>query len=291
MKKLYQLVFDRFLFVPRAPESLALFRIILCLGCLSLSVVAYGYVFQVKTGLPWRPIGVFNLLDGPIDPESLQILFKVWIALLVLVLFGLFTRISTIFLFIVFTFMIGHPNNFGMVNHNSNMLIIVLFVMCFSRWGDVISLDQKIFKIKAKEKSWHYGWPLAMAILIAVFSMFTLGVQKFYFQGLNWALSDGFYISLFLNKSKPPLTQFILDSPVWFSMILAFFSLVVVELLAPLALLRKFSLVYPLIWASFHFTVTLTLGGHRMFWTQIFIYSAFYLVFFDTRISKFFRAQ
>lgn len=223
----------------------------------------------------FKPIGVFHLLSQPISVHYLLLIYKVWILLCCLFFFGFLTRWVAPFWFLSTVVVLGYGSNFGNISNSTQMLVLASFVLSLSYCSDRVSLDALMRRPVVRD-SWDYFWPKRMLQVLVVMSLFVLGLQKLYFQGLDWIFSDKLYLTIFANPVQTEFSVWLLGQPLWLTQLFAFMTVFVVELLAPLALISPFHYIYPLIWSSFHLGIWLTFGGFKMFFSQIAVYMCFY---------------
>lgn len=225
------------------------------------SYVAFQFnVFPPDFFLSWQPISFFQLLEGPLPEYVLVALRYVWFFSLVFAGIGVFKKVLCPLGAVAGVIALGHHYNFGNVYHGTHLYIGAVVLTCFFPKK---TLSPKLF--------------LSMMKFFVVFVMCLTGIQKLYYGGgLDWAFSDAFYMRIASNPFHPFLAKKVLEGPLWFSQFLGGYSLIVVELLSPLALLnRRFGRLYFFIWSTFHLGVTLIFTNHFMFYSQIFVYSVF----------------
>ena len=266
-------IFDS-LFVKRSPYSLAFFRIIITSYLLYFHQLVWDRLIYAIQSTSFQPIGIFKTLPHPISVENLRFIYFAWILFLFFVFIGFASRYTTAILFFLSLIVLGYSSNFGKVVHDTHMILMSLLVLAVSRHADVLSLDSVLYE-KRKEKSWHYGWPLRFLQIYVVVSLTTLGMQKILQQGLVWAFSDKFYLTVYTHPSSGLLHEWFIGLPIWVSMLAAASALLVFELFSPLALFYPFNCVYPFFWSAMHVGVTLLFGGHKMFFSQIAVYFCF----------------
>jgi hypothetical protein len=236
------------------------FRVLLFIGATLFIYIRSGSALEGFYD-NWSPISFFKLLDGPLSPQVLTGFKSGWL------IFGILAGLNICFNWtskLAFTFgtlFLGYEYNFGYVYHSTQVYLIAMFIMAFA----------------PQDSNGKKFWHLSIVKLWVVFVMLITGLQKLYYGGgFKWAFSDSFYIKIFNLPYHTPFAQYVLDSPVIISQILAIFALVVVELAAPLSLKSKrWGILYFFIWTSFHPLVTLVFGRHFQFYSQVFVYSAF----------------
>jgi len=138
---------------------------------------------------PSSPVGVFSLLQHLLQfTETSFPLF--WISLLLIaalvtLMFGLFTRISTLMVFICGAVLFSWDSSFGKITSKYVLhCSIIPFWMLFSRWGETYSVDAWIRRVlglpvtKPDTTSWQYIWPMrAVLVSISIF-YFSAGYMK-----------------------------------------------------------------------------------------------------------------
>lgn len=232
-------------------------------------------LFVPNTNVEFEPLGIFRFLSEPVPLQTLDIIYTCWLTSCVFVFAGLFTRVISPLWFLLCVFILGYNNNFGSISNSTQLIVLASLVLSLSRSADKLSLDSILFKIKPRD-SWSYFWPKMTLKLLVIHSLFTVGFQKIYLQGLDWVFSDKLYLTIFVNPVHTDLGEWVLSQPLWVSQLLAFYVMFITELLSPLALFKPFNYVYPLIWASLHIGISWTLGGFEIFYLQIPVYLCFY---------------
>lgn len=158
---------------------LALMRIALCY-VLVISLLGA----QSPAKLPasaWQPVSLGYLLEGPPSPIFAELLLAVAFASTVMLALGLFTRwagpvcLATSIAYVSFSMC------FGKIGHSGNSALLVLFVMMFSDWGAVWSLDQlrrrKRVAHDAMPSPWP-EWPIWMSTFAVALPYLSAGLLK-----------------------------------------------------------------------------------------------------------------
>src|SRR5215203_1165569 len=188
-----------FWFEPVKPLNISLCRI-LFFGAFFLVYLDYDIadLTEVSDSV-WTPVWIFQILHLPVLSSSLLVVLQsVWKISLALSCIGLFTRVSTVSSFILGTYLIGLPMNFGKVGHNEGLLVFVLGIMALSRCGDSCSIDRLIWKARRRndtsrqrpQVSGEYTWPVRAVWLMFALIFFAAGVSKLRHSGLEWIFSD-----------------------------------------------------------------------------------------------------
>lgn len=231
--------------------------IVLTLGTL---YVWYNFnVFPPDFFEVWKPISFYKLFSGPFSNGLLNVLKFCWIFFLVFAGFGIGGIVFRVAGALSAIILLGHHYNFGNVYHGTHVYIGAVMILCL------------------------LPRPQSKRLLISylkyfvVFVMVLTGIQKLWYGGgLDWAFTDAFFVRLASHPYQPKIGQAVLEGPLIISQIFAGWALIVAELLAFVALFNKnWGRIYFFIWSSFHLGVTLVFGNHFMFYSQIFVYSAF----------------
>ncbi len=148
----------------------------------------------------WQPIWLFRVLHlgVPWTAGLLGALALVWRLSLVLSVVGLVTRLSTATAFVLGTYLLGLPQNFGKTHHFDAYVVVILGVLACSRCGDRCSLDALRWRSRPDapetraraEASGAYTWPIRMACVVVACVFFAAGAAKLRYGGLAWITSD-----------------------------------------------------------------------------------------------------
>jgi uncharacterized membrane protein YphA (DoxX/SURF4 family) len=221
MKSLLKVARDTLLRLrhPLAALKDTFFRAVSPLDLAILRVVVYGYVCYWSWGRTYawsewaaqaQTVGVYRLLGIASDP-TLNLIQRVgqWSALCCAL--GLAFRPAALLCALTVPYVIGIGNNFGKVDHDTNLLAISLLVLCFSRAGDFASIDGWLRQRRAPAAlpaSAEYRWPIAALWLLVAGMYCAAGVSKLVHTGWSWALSDNLQL-LFLRHqvTHHPPTQ------------------------------------------------------------------------------------
>ena len=98
------------------------------------------------------------------------------VGLFVLLLFGFYTRVVSISIFLLL--IIGHSfyYSFGKINHDTLLMTYVPLAMAFSNWGRHFSLDHQ--RLGSTRNSNERHWPILLLAILLGFGMFSAGVSK-----------------------------------------------------------------------------------------------------------------
>ena len=241
-------------------------------------VLVINYDLELRNDCQfWNPEGVYKLLGITCSESNFNQLY--WISTLTAPLASIgflyrFTGIISAFSGMLF---LGYNYNLHRFYHSYHLFVVSLIILSIACAADSFSIDSLIRKVKNKKK-FNYSWPVQLIKVYVVYVYFICGAEKLYIRGLDWVFSDNLFLIIFTNPQRGWFSDWVLSQPLWMSVALAGYSLFVCELLAPLALLnRRTGLLFWFIWLSFHVGVQLTLGGHKMFFTQLVTASVFLL--------------
>jgi hypothetical protein len=203
-------------FGPAPPDTLAICRI-LFFGAIFALYLRYDVrgVGELPAAL-WTPTWLFAALDLPLATAPvLRWLQDAWKIALLLSCVGLATRVSTVVSFVLGFYLLGLPHNFGKVNHDDAIIVLIFAVMALSRAGDAWSLDATIARRLGGRRprpvpapSGEYTWPLRCVWLALTLIYLAAGVGKLRSSGLAWIASD--HLALLLLRSRyeyQPLTD------------------------------------------------------------------------------------
>jgi hypothetical protein len=193
-------VWNRFWFEPGPAARLALARAVFCL------VAFFFYLFhdfsEWGTAAPfWMPIWTFEKLHLTVPPPAAIVAAQiVWKLSLAMSGVGLFTRASTVTAAVLGTYLLGLPHNFGATQHYDTLIVFALWILAFSRAGDVRSLDA----LRARDRGdvirrsidGEYAWPIRAMWVLTGLVFFGAGTSKLRHSGIEWALSDNLRLLL-----------------------------------------------------------------------------------------------
>jgi predicted DCC family thiol-disulfide oxidoreductase YuxK len=119
----------------------------------------------------WSPVSLAFLMGGPPEVWLIQ-----WVSLLAIVFtlmlgFGIFTRYSGPFCFVMTCLATCISFAYGRLNHNNNTVFLLLLVFSFSNWGYCYSIDslwsrwrkrEPSLTVTAADPQWPITWVLAV---------------------------------------------------------------------------------------------------------------------------------
>jgi hypothetical protein len=243
-----------FWFEPAEPTNLGICRV-LFFGAFFLYYLRQD--FSAWAGVAkvfWMPIPLFQRLALPVFPAStLMVLQGLWKTALALSCLGFLTRVGTALSFILGTYLVGLPHNFGRIYHVDALVVIVFGIMAIARCGDACSIDRWIYQAlhasglrsRRLSRNGEYTWPVRAVWLAFALIFVGAGVSKLKHSGLAWIFSDNLEILLIRSQYRagvtpPPLTSWGLDlaQHPWLCRLVAA-TTVAFEIAYPLALFSR----------------------------------------------------
>ena len=97
------------------------------------------------------------------------------VVLLVFLLFGFRTRLTSMSLATVMLIGFSFYHSFGKINHDTLLMVITSLLMAFSGWGSRYAIDQSSPRHHASGENY---WPVATLAVILSFAMFSAGFPK-----------------------------------------------------------------------------------------------------------------
>ena len=241
-----------FWFASTSPTNLAVCRIAFFGGLLGLYRTRDVSAWSEVSRAFWMPTFFFRILRIPVLPRSavgsLQTLWKVMLAFSCV---GLFTRPSTLTAFVLGSYLLGLPHNFGKVHHGNALLVFIQGILALSRCGDAWSIDRLHRTVRrrgdgathAAAATGEYTWPIRLVQLLISLAFFGAGVSKMRRSGLAWITSDNLAVLLVQRQYDASSTP----STSWGPFVARYgrvcrllaAATVAIELSYPLALVRR----------------------------------------------------
>ena len=161
-----------------SPEGLALSRIFSALFILFFLIPGMGmshftYLSSLPSDFYTPPPGPMMLLDEFPPLFMFQAVHTVIIVSLIAMLFGYYTKLSSIIAGVSILILQGFIFSIGKVNHEL-LIALVPIVMAFSNWGTRFSIDST----RGLNNREINSWPLTLLALFIGFMMFTAGFPK-----------------------------------------------------------------------------------------------------------------
>jgi predicted DCC family thiol-disulfide oxidoreductase YuxK len=144
----------------------------------------------------WMPIWLFDTLGVPqLASPTIAAIEAVWKTALVLSAIGLLTRPAMIVAFVLGTYLMGLPQNFGQTQHFDTLVVFACGVLALSRAGDAWSVDAMIAAARRRSAdplpaSGEYTWPIRFVWVAMALIFCAAGLSKLRHSGLEWILSD-----------------------------------------------------------------------------------------------------
>jgi hypothetical protein len=235
-----------YLFRHERPTNLCISRIAFYAGLLMVYWTPWASDFA-RFGAGFRR--TFYFLDAvpvPFLTESqLYWLDIAWRISLVLSMVGLLTRISTWVSFLLGTYLLSIPHQFGTTSHGDGLPILCMLVMACSRCGDAYSLDRRLGLISSESNglvSGEFRWPIVLTRALLVLVFFTAGLSKIRASRFEWIFSDNLRNVLLWSHYRvswvpTDLGLWIADKEVLCYLIAA--SIILIEISSPLALINR----------------------------------------------------
>lgn len=137
----------------------------------------------------WMPHPFFRRLGlRPMRYEVVRGMETCWMLSLAMACAGLLTPVAVAVSFVLGFYLLGLPNCFGKIRHNTGMLVVIMGILTFSRCGGAFSLDRLLFHGgEPLPVGAAYTWPIRMVWLVFSMAMFGAGFSKVRRSGIRWA--------------------------------------------------------------------------------------------------------
>jgi hypothetical protein len=200
---------NAFWFCPGRPIDLGICRA-LFFGSLFLWQVSHDFSAWAKySDVFWMPIWLFDRLHLPLlSVGAIDAIQIVWKAALFLGAIGLFSRAAMAVAFVLGTYLMGLPHNFGQTQHFDTLVVFASGALALSRAGDSVSLDALLAARRGRSQpqpSWEYTWPIRFVWVAMALIFCAAGLSKLRHSGLDWILSDN--LSLLLLRQQYHLSD------------------------------------------------------------------------------------
>ena len=208
---------DRFWFAPAPASTLGTCRL-LFFGSLFLwqwqhDFSAWGRFSSVF----WMPIWLFETAHVPqLSVPAIAVVQALWKASLLMSAIGLFTRSAMAVAFVLGTYLLGLPHNFGQTQHFDTLVVFATGALALSRAGDACSLDALIAAASGRSSSdppddGEYRWPIRFVWVAMALIFCAAGISKLRHSGLDWIASDSLALLLLRQQyhisDGEPLTR------------------------------------------------------------------------------------
>lgn len=252
-------------------ETLGFFRFFFFSSYLLIFFENEGALHIVKFAEFFEPVGFLRLFDS--NPFTYPFLAKMAIVERVcftLAAVGFLTRPATIVAAFLLIIHFTNTHSYNASYFLAIPMVIITFILSFSRAGDAFSIDNLISKKNnPQQESFEYYWPFWLMTLYVSLTYMAACLAKIRLQGTGWFLEDqmqmhlltaagsanstpftGYFSRLHLNYIIGSLTVFCRISGIFILFIefFAFIGLFVKKLFWPTFLsLMAFHLVTPII--------------------------------------------
>jgi hypothetical protein len=204
-------LWNAFWFAPGAAATLGTCRL-LFFGALFLWQLPHDFSpWGAYSDAFWMPIWLFDRLGIPaFSPVILEWMQAVWKVTLLLSAIGLFARPAMVVAFVLGTYLMGLPHNFGQTQHFDTLVVFASGALAVSRAADACSLDALIAAAASRDSrppvdSAEYTWPIRLVWTMLALIFFAAGVAKLRESGLEWIFSDN--LSLLLLRQQYHLSD------------------------------------------------------------------------------------
>ena len=185
-----------FWFSPAPAERLAILRVASGTFSLWYLVTRFDMIQRMARAdsTMFEPVGLSNLLAGPLPPTLFTLLFSLGIALNIAYIVGLKFKWTGPIFALLLLFLLSYRNSWSMIYHNRIALVLHVLVIGFVSAADAYSFDAWWKKRKGMIKNaishWRYGWPIKLICTATVVTYFLAGLAKV-FGDLAWDWVSG----------------------------------------------------------------------------------------------------
>lgn len=226
--RLDHLIFDEYRMDPKAMGA---YRIVFSvLIIFVLGIPDFRFLGQYPDLLFQPPAFSYaQLLEGFPPAYVFVILSSLLVVFHFLVLFGLFTRFSSVALSILYLILYTFKFSFGKIDHSWIVTLWIPLLMGIAGWGSEYSMDSALRNRKYR----LHGWPVFILASILVFGMFSAGLPKLMSDWLSLdtqAVRARFISDYFISERQDLLAPLFLKIeflPIWefFDYVGVFFEL------------------------------------------------------------------
>jgi hypothetical protein len=135
----------------------------------------------------FRPIGVSNVLDGPVPPLLHAALVVICLGLAALFTVGRFWRVVGPLYAAVLLWVLTYRNSFSMPFHTENLLVLHTIVLAASPAAAAWAWDARAPVPAASER---FGWPLRLMAVVTCLTYVLAGIAKLRMAGFEWAAGE-----------------------------------------------------------------------------------------------------
>jgi hypothetical protein len=169
-------------------NALAVMRVLWCVQWLAIAalyVAPNGRLLEHLPAVLWYPISLAVAFDRPPLPAYHDVLVLVMALSTLALAAGLATRLAGILCFVSSSILMSMAMSWGKIHHDTQILLLALFVMLFSDWGARWSVDgwwaQRRGKPAAAAGDPRYAeWPLWMCTFTFTLLYMSAGAHKIF---------------------------------------------------------------------------------------------------------------
>ncbi len=256
---------NQYWFTPGHPRILAVYRVIVFITYLCLAFFERNKMTSEIMCQKFQPISFYRILAVPCSQTLFVMAFWLSVVLAVFAALGILYKFSGKAAALLSVFVLGYQYNFHEVHHSTQVLVFVLLIVGFADAGKAKGLKKHLHPVFKGD----YRWPIQLSKAYIVYAYFIVGLEKLFSAGIEWSFSENLWLIVKTSPSSGILRGWFLDLPVFITSVIAFWSLFVCEILAPMALIsRKWGYLMWLNWLSLHIGISLVIGGHFTFFSQ-----------------------
>jgi len=155
----------------------------------------------------WMPIWLFDTFHVPaLSAPALSAIQAIWKAALFFAAIGLFTRVAMAVAFVLGTYLMGLPHNFGQTQHFDTLVVFACGALAISRAADAVSMDawiasrRPVSSFGAPRDDGEYTWPIRFVWVAMAMIFCAAGISKLRHSGLEWIFSDN--LGLLLQRQQ-----------------------------------------------------------------------------------------
>jgi len=197
---------NRFWFEPGPAAALGICRV-LFFGTLLLWQLPHDFSpWGAYSSVFWMPIWLFDTFHVPaLSAPAIAAMEAIWKAALFFAAIGLFTRPAMAIAFVLGTYLMGLPHNFGQTQHFDTLVVFACGALAISRAADAVSVDAWIASRRHPSSGpppddGEYTWPIRFVWVAMAMIFCAAGISKLRHSGLDWIFSDN--LALLLQRQQ-----------------------------------------------------------------------------------------
>ena len=197
---------NRFWFEPGPAAALGICRV-LFFGTLLLWQLPHDFSpWGAYSSVFWMPIWLFDTFHVPaLSAPAIAAMEAIWKAALFFAAIGLFTRPAMAIAFVLGTYLMGLPHNFGQTQHFDTLVVFACGALAISRAADAVSVDAWIASRRHPSSEpppddGEYTWPIRFVWVAMAMIFCAAGISKLRHSGLDWIFSDN--LALLLQRQQ-----------------------------------------------------------------------------------------